>query len=79
MVGGGQLRGSTKDVGVTTAASGCEYCNGRGWIPASDVVALLKAGIENPRLAEKDPYSLPMTPEQAARMHRKAQERRTNP
>lgn len=55
IIGGGQLKGSTKDVGLTTAAAGCEVCQGRGWLEPTDQEA-------------RDPYSLPLTPEQAARM-----------
>lgn len=30
VVSGGQLRPKTKDVGITTAAAGCEVCKGKG-------------------------------------------------
>ena len=73
VVGGGQLKGATKDVGVTTAASGCELCKSKGWISAKDVKALLIAGIDAPRLAEKDPYSYGIKPSAALLR------RRTNP
>ena len=71
VVGGGQLKGSTKDVGVTRASAGCPTCGGRGSIPTSDIKTMAKAGIERPALADRDPYSLPLTPEQAARMRRR--------
>lgn len=57
IIGGGQLNGATKDVGLTTAAAGCEVCKGRGWCEPTDEEA-------------RDPYSRPLSPEQAARMRR---------
>lgn len=68
VIGGGQLKGSTIDVGITRASVGCETCNGKGSIPTNDLAALLRAGIDNARLADRDPYSLPLSPEQAARI-----------
>lgn len=58
VVGGGQLRGATHDVGVTRASAGCPTCAGRGAIPTNDLEALLRAGIDHPRLASIDPYAL---------------------
>ena len=58
IIGGGQLKGATKDVGVTRASAGCPTCEGRGAIPTSDLAALIRAGIDNPRLASIDPYAL---------------------
>jgi len=58
VIRGGQLNGATVDVGITTASAGCEVCKpfgSRGWIEPTDQEA-------------RDPYSLPLTPEQAARM-----------
>jgi len=59
IIGGGQLSGATKDVGLTTAAAGCEICKGKGWLPPTDEEA-------------RDPYSRPLTPEQAAKMRRRS-------
>jgi len=68
VIGGGQLKGSTVDVGITTASAGCETCKSKGWISTSDSEALLRAGYTNIRKIERDPYSLPLSPEQAARV-----------
>lgn len=68
VIGGGQLRGSSKDVGITRASVGCELCGGKGSIATSDVKALMAAGIANAAKADRDPYSLPLSPEQAARV-----------
>ena len=33
IIGGGQLRGASKYVGLTKASSGCDNCEGKGWLP----------------------------------------------
>ena len=68
VIGGGQLKGSTVDVGITTASAGCESCRSKGWIPTNDPEALLRAGITDVRKIERDPYSMPLSPEHAARV-----------
>jgi DnaJ-class molecular chaperone len=62
VVSGGQLRGSSEDVGVTTRASGCPTCKGKGAIRTDDLEALMKAGIELPTIADLDPYAIPPRP-----------------
>jgi hypothetical protein len=68
IIGGGQLRGSTRDVGITRASVGCEICNGKGSISTNDPEALLRAGITEVRKTDRDPYSMPLSPEQAAKL-----------
>lgn len=71
ITGGGQLRGSTKDVGVTRASAGCELCAGRGSIFVTDTEKLLAAGFTRAeiRVIGLDPMSLALRPEQAAKLH----------
>jgi hypothetical protein len=45
---GGQLRGATKDVGMTRASAGCEVCDGQGWLPVTGLESI-------------DPYALKRT------------------
>ena len=75
VIGGGQLSGASKDVGVTRASVGCETCGGTGSILTTDIKRLLAAGFSSAeiRTIDRDPYSLPLTPEQAARMRRRMQ------
>lgn len=68
VIGGGQLRGSSRDVGITRASVGCEICNGKGSIATNDGEMLLRAGLTEIRKADRDPYSLPLSPDQAARL-----------
>lgn len=45
IVGGGQLRGASRYVGLTKASIGCEVCEGRGWMVPTDLESI-------------DPYAL---------------------
>lgn len=68
VIGGGQLKGASRDVGITRASVGCEICDGKGSIATSDSERLLRAGITDIRKIDRDPYSLPLSQEQAARV-----------
>lgn len=56
MIGGGQLRGASRYVGLTKASNGCELCEGTGAISTSDRERLLAAGYD-PFTSHLDPYS----------------------
>lgn len=57
VVGGQQLRGASKYVGLTKASRGCEICDGSGSIETTDRERLLAAGYD-PQYAWMDPYAL---------------------